>query len=140
MSKARRKTEDVGGLVDIRVVAPQALYHAERVGRPFEELCKLLVVELQSRALRRIRTRLPCGRIRLVGGPSQRGWWPQGGRLGAFTELRMPTMPVGRLLVGMADAEHGRVIEGAAKDLHPKRQAVGAKTITDLRGYAEAMR
>ncbi len=36
VSKARRKTEDVGRLVSIAMVAPQALDHAECVGRPCE--------------------------------------------------------------------------------------------------------
>src|SRR5882724_6031460 len=121
VSNARRKTEDVGGLVRIAVVASQALHHAERVGRTFEELRKLLVVECESCTLRRVRTCLTCGRICLVGGPSQYGRWRQDGCLGTRRELRMLAMPVSRLLVGMADTEHGRVVEGAAKDLHPKR-------------------
>jgi hypothetical protein len=70
-SKARWKTEDVGRLVHIAMVASQALHHAEGVGRPFEELRKLLVVEFESCTLRRVRTRLPCGRIGPVGCPGQ---------------------------------------------------------------------
>src|SRR4051812_1793351 len=91
VSTTRWKTEDVSRLVRIAVVASQALHHAERIGRPFEELRQLLVGELQSCPPRRIGTRFPCGHISLLGGPGQYGWWRQGGRLGAFTKLWMPT-------------------------------------------------
>jgi hypothetical protein len=114
------------------MVAPQAFDHTERVGRSFEELRELLVIQCESCSLRRVGTRLPCGRIGLVGGPSQNGWWGQDGHVGTFMERRMPAMPIGRLLVGIADTEHNRVVERAAKDLHPKWQAVGAKTVADL--------
>src|SRR5262245_59047923 len=46
----------------------------------------------------------------------------------------MPAMPIGLLLVGMADTEHGGVVKRAAEDLQPKWQAVSAKTVTDLQG------
>ena len=121
VSKARRKTEDVTRLVLIAKVPPQASHHAERVGRPFEELGELSVIELESCALHGVQARLLCRRIRLAGGPSQYGWWRQSWHFGALTERRMPAMPVGRLLVSMADAEHGHIVEGATQDLHSKR-------------------
>jgi hypothetical protein len=49
------------------MVTPQAFDHAERVGRPFEQLRELLVVERQAGALRRLRTGFPCYSISLVG-------------------------------------------------------------------------
>ena len=69
VSKARRKTEDVGRLVSIALVTSQAFDHAERVGRSFEQLRELLIVECEAGALCRLRTGLPCGRIRLIGSP-----------------------------------------------------------------------
>jgi hypothetical protein len=47
----------------------------------------------------------------------------------------MPAMPVSRLLVSTADAEHGRIVEGAAEDLHPERQTVGAKAVANLQHW-----
>ena len=44
----------------------------------------------------------------------------------------MLLMPAGRLLVGMANAEHRHFVEGPAQHLHPERQAVSAKAIADL--------
>ena len=41
-------------------------------------------------------------------------------------------MPAGRLLVGMANAEHCHFVEGPAEHLHPERQTVGAKAVADL--------
>ena len=44
----------------------------------------------------------------------------------------MLMMPAGRLLVGMANAEHRHFVKGAAEHLHPERQAVGAKAVADF--------
>ena len=66
--KLAGKLKDIGWLVSIAVVAPQAFDHAERVGRPFEQLRELLVVERESCALRRLCTGLACCGISLVGG------------------------------------------------------------------------
>jgi hypothetical protein len=79
VSKIRGKPEDVSRLVRIAVVASQALHHAECVGRSFEELRQWLVGERQSCPLCRVGTRLPRGRVSLVGGPGQYGWWRQDG-------------------------------------------------------------
>jgi hypothetical protein len=67
VSKARRKTEDVGRLVSIAMVAPQAFDHTERVWCPFEELRELLIVEPETGALRRLHTGLTCCGISLIG-------------------------------------------------------------------------
>ena len=49
------------------MVTPQAFDHAERVGRSFEELRELLVVEPETGALCRLCTGLACGGISLIG-------------------------------------------------------------------------
>ena len=68
VSKACREAKDIGWLVGIAVVTPQAFGHAKRVGRPFKQLRELLVVEMQAGALCRLGTDFPCGGVCLVGG------------------------------------------------------------------------
>src|SRR5579875_3285894 len=48
------------------------------------------------------------------------------GREGAG-QLRNLEMPVGGLLVGVPDAEDGRLVEGPAGDLHGERQPIGSE-------------
>src|SRR5262252_1120864 len=114
------------------MVTPQALDHAKRVGRPFEQLRELLIVECQAGALCRLRTGLACCDICLIGSTRQNWWWRQGGYLSSGAELRMLLLPAGRLLIGMANAEHRHLVEGPTKYLHPERQAMSAKAIADL--------
>ena len=120
-SKVRRETEGVGRFVAIALVASQALRHAERVVSPFQELGELLVVVGQSCPLGSVRSCLPCGCLDLVGCQSQYRGWSQIGYLGIGNEPWMLTMPVSRLLIGMADTEHRRVVEGTTEYLHPQR-------------------
>src|SRR5712691_12603631 len=71
VSKACREAKDIGWLVGIAMVTPQAFGHVERVGRPFKQLRELLAVEMQAGALCRLGTDFPCGGVCLVGGARQ---------------------------------------------------------------------
>ena len=93
---------------------------------------ELLVVELEPGTLCCIHTCFPCRRLGLVGRAGEYRWWGEGGCLGAFVELWMSAMPVGGLLIDMTDPQYSRLVEGAAQDLHPKWEAVGAKPIANL--------
>src|SRR6266545_6390682 len=132
VSKARREAKDVGWLVGIAVVTPQAFGHAERVGRPFKQLGKLLVVEMETSALCRLGAGFPCGGVCLVGGARQYRRRGQYRHLRVYNELRMLLIPAGRPFVGMSDAQYRGFVEWPAKDLQPERQAVGAEAVTDL--------
>src|SRR3989442_10660232 len=71
VSQARRKAENVGGLVGVAVIAPQAFDHVERVWRPFQQLGELLVVEIEAGTLRRLCAGLPRLGVSLVSSAGQ---------------------------------------------------------------------
>jgi len=48
------------------MVTPQAFDHAKCIGRPFEQLCELLVVEPETSTPRRLCTSLVCCGISLI--------------------------------------------------------------------------
>src|SRR5712691_7828606 len=135
VSQARRKAENVGGLVGVAVVAPQAFDHVERVGRPFQQLGELLVVQLETGTLRRLGAGLPRGGVSLVSSAGQYRRRCHYRRLCASAQLRMLAIPAGGLLVSMADAEHRRFVEGPAEDLYAKRQTMGAEAVADLQRW-----
>ena len=65
---ARRKAKNIGRLVGIAVITPQAFDHAKRIGRPFQQLSELLVVQLEAGTPRRVCAGLPRFGISLVSG------------------------------------------------------------------------
>src|SRR5712691_9830523 len=132
VSQARRKAENVGGLVGVAVVAPQAFDHVERVWRPFQQLGELLVVEIEAGTLRRLCAGLPRLGVSLVSSAGQYRRWCHYRRLCASAELRMLAIPAGGLLVGMADAEHRGFVEWPAEDLYSEWQAVGAEAVAEF--------
>src|SRR5215467_8916928 len=103
ISKARWKAKNVGWLVAVAVITPQALHHAERVGRPFKQLGELLIVQIQTGTLHRLGAGLPRGNVSLLSGAGQSWRWGHARRLRAGAELRMLAIPAARLLVGMAN-------------------------------------
>src|SRR2546428_1459813 len=117
VSQARRKAENVGGLVGVAVIAPQAFDHVERVWRPFQQLGELLVVEIEAGTLRRLCAGLPRLGVSLVSSAGQYRRWCYFRRLCASPGRRILAITVRGVAGIMARRGHRRCVARPARVL-----------------------